>query len=60
MLFHDHAAAAAHVGAIWERAEVWWSETEVVGARREFSEVTLEVGADWLPKWQRFLKSFLE
>ncbi len=58
IIFHDAAAAAAHVSAVWNDLDGWWNSTDVVAARRAFRDTALRFDGDWLREWTGFLRSF--
>ena len=53
--FDDPRAAAAHVEAVWDDVEGWWESPAVRRAREEFFSKALDLSADWLPRWRKFI-----
>jgi putative transferase (TIGR04331 family) len=58
IVFHDAAAAAEHVSAVWSDPGAWWSSPDVVAARRAFRDAALRFDGDWIREWTGFLRSF--
>jgi putative transferase (TIGR04331 family) len=59
IVFHDSAAAAAHVNAVWDDPSAWWSEAATREARSEFERLALDIDIAWLGKWRGFIRGVL-
>jgi len=59
IVFHEPAAAAAHVNAIWGDPWAWWESEPVRAVRERFRREAAAVGDDWLDRWVAFLREEL-
>lgn len=57
IVFDDPVAAAAHVNAVWEAPQRWWSTPDVLAARAEFRRQALDLSEDWLEQWMAFIEA---
>lgn len=57
ILFHNPLEAAAHVAAIWNREDEWWSSQAVAEARESYHRATMTRQSRPLLKWRSFLRS---
>jgi putative transferase (TIGR04331 family) len=55
IVYHEPAAAARHLNAIWAEPERWWNSSHVTRARAEFCRQALNLSPDWLQQWTSFL-----